>query len=120
MLSVLDRGGSVHDDSPPTIVRGVQLEHTSTFRLLRERGAGLYSPEAGTQAVRRAAAVGPELMVRLLPRGGVEVNSSSVDESPMFAAKQTGSAGIVQILFPIGAALFDPLTTKDTAKTPNT
>lgn len=68
---LLDRGLDVNDGFPCAIALAVFTENTAMFRLLRERGARLDTPETGGWAMALATLHGLDSMVNLLVREGV-------------------------------------------------
>lgn len=70
---LIEHGVSINGGSPPPIVRAVELEHTGMFRLLREHGARLNTPETGGEAVSRAKGQGLDSMLDLLEEEGLGI-----------------------------------------------
>ncbi|KAI1759542.1 ankyrin [Hypoxylon sp. FL1150] len=68
---LLDYGAEVNVGSPPPIVLAIFKEDLAMFRLLRERGARLDTPDTGGWAMALARLHGLESMVDLLVREGV-------------------------------------------------
>ncbi len=75
---LLDFGADVNEGSLPAVMHSVQVEDVAMFRLLRQRGALLETPETGGLALKKAAADGLESMVKLLLQEGVEVDEGSI------------------------------------------
>lgn len=70
---LIEHGVSINGGSPPPIVRAVELEHTAMFKLLREHGARLNTPETGGEAVSRAKGQGLDSMLDLLEEEGLGI-----------------------------------------------
>ncbi|KAI1774696.1 ankyrin [Hypoxylon cercidicola] len=68
---LLDRGADINNGCPPPIVLAVFKEHLDMFRLLREHGARLDTPETGNLAMALAKSHGLDSMVDLLKHEGV-------------------------------------------------
>ena len=75
---LLDHGADVNEGAPPPIVRTVELEYTTMFGLLIERGAILDMPETGGEAVRRAKVYGLESRLTLLEIHGVPLSFDQI------------------------------------------
>lgn len=71
MRFLTDRGLDVNEGFPCAIALAVITENTAMFRLLRERGARLDTPETGGWAMALATLHGLDSMVDLLVREGV-------------------------------------------------
>ncbi|KAF2108408.1 ankyrin repeat-containing domain protein, partial [Lophiotrema nucula] len=69
---LLDSGADVNEGFPSAIVHAVELEHTTIFELLIERGADLTSAGSREEAMRRAKLAGLESMAAQLAEYGVE------------------------------------------------
>ncbi|KAI0528391.1 ankyrin repeat-containing domain protein [Xylaria digitata] len=70
--ALLAAGANPNDGCPPPIVLAIAKEDTLMFRLLREHGARLDTPESGAWAMAVAQIRGYESMVELLVQEGVE------------------------------------------------
>ncbi|KAI1370787.1 ankyrin [Hypoxylon crocopeplum] len=68
---LLDHGAHVNEGYPPPIAMAVFTEHLDMFRLLRDHGARLDTPETGGWAMALAKMHGLDSMVDLLVREGV-------------------------------------------------
>ncbi|KAH8162609.1 hypothetical protein CIB48_g5637 [Xylaria polymorpha] len=69
---LLDRGVDPNEGYPPPIVLAIFKEHLSMFRLLRDRGARLDTPETGGLAMAIADSHGLSSMQNVLVHGGRE------------------------------------------------
>lgn len=72
---LLDAGARVDDGLPPPIVMAVFREDTDLFRLLRQYGARLDTPETGGWAMAVARFYGLESMVDMLVHEGVDADA---------------------------------------------
>jgi hypothetical protein len=71
---LIEYGCDVNEGSPPPIYYAVKLEHVSMFRLLRDKGAIIKTPESGGLAVKVSKTLGLESMLELLAAEEVDIN----------------------------------------------
>ena len=69
---LLSAGAHPDNGCPPPIVVSIAKEDTASFRLLREYGARLDTPETGAWAMAVAQACGLKSMEEMLAREGVD------------------------------------------------